>query len=585
MREPETKIEWLFINLRWLFLTAVAGVIGVEAVLNNTPLPISVVILLIIGVATNILAMISLFQSSLSKFTRTFTLIGDIALTLGFIAGSGGTQSPLLFFTLIPIITAALRYTWFIGMLFAIAIVMAYWGIAWYLDLSQVIPPPLPQIFPYLTTGIVLLFAGGAVSLISARIKQTLKVEQQRRKAETEAALTSAHQRVRLIFELASTLSATLNYERVLETALDVSNAGLREILSRDVKQVGMILLFGMDQTLYVAKSRGLSNMDEQRRFPAQQGILAKAITQVDPVVVEEPGQDPELGQVIATHNTRQAIVIPLRAGFESYGLLVLCSYESETYTHDFQDLLVAVCNQAVMALQNASLYQNLMEEKERLVEVEETERKKLARDLHDGPTQTIAAIAMRLNYIRLLLERDPGKAVEELSQLEELARKTTKEIRQMLFILRPLILETQGLAPAVEQLVQKITETNPLPIHMEIDSVAAKLMSKEAQGAVFHIIEEGLNNVRKYAQANDVWIRIYPKGTNVIAEVEDNGSGFDIAKTEASYDERGSLGLKNLRERAILVKGKTVIQSEPGKGTKITVTVPVDRKQLLTPS
>ena len=79
--------------------------------------------------------------------------------------------------------------------------------------------------------------------------------------------------------------------------------------------------------------------------------------------------------------------------------------------------------------MQNASSYQRLIEEKERIVEVEEEARKKLARDLHDGPTQSVAAIAMRANFIRRLLEREPKSAAEEIYKLEELARKTTKEI------------------------------------------------------------------------------------------------------------------------------------------------------------
>ena len=90
------------------------------------------------------------------------------------------------------------------------------------------------------------------------------------------------------------------------------------------------------------------------------------------------------------------------------------------------------------------------------MVEVEEDARTKLARDLHDGPTQSISAIAMRLNFVRLLLGRDPQKVKDELFKLENLARRTTKEIRTMLFTLRPVVLETQGLAAAVEQLAEK---------------------------------------------------------------------------------------------------------------------------------
>ncbi len=584
MGDSEFKIEWLFVSLRWFFLMAIAGIIGLDTMHSGMKFPPLVIILLAIGAVGNMVTMTALLRDTLGKLTRTLVLVEDTLLTLGFIVASGGTQSPLLFVSLIPIMSAAMRFSFLASMVITLSVVIAYWGIAW----QQVAPAPaasfgdiFKSISGYLANGLILLLAGGTIAQIGSRINQTLNTERDHREKEAAASIEAAHQKARLIFELASTLSATLNYERVLEAALDVSNAGLREFFTgennQDVSQTGMILLFSMDQTLYVAKSRGISQKDEQRRFPAQKGILATAVEKAEPIITDDPAADPELNQVSVIQYSRQAIVVPLRAGFESYGLLVLCSTEPDTYTPDFQDLLIAICNQAVMALQNASLYQNLMEEKERLVAVDEDARKKLARDLHDGPTQTIAAIAMRLNYIRMLIQRDPAKSLEELEQLEDLARKTTKEIRQMLFTLRPLILESQGLIAALQQLKQKINETDPQPIHLELDKEAENLLGKEAQGAVFYITEEATTNARKHAKADNIWIRLYRRGMNVIAEIEDDGAGFDLAATEANYASRGSLGMRNLYERAELVKGKTTIKSAKGQGTKITVTIQVD--------
>ncbi|HOT92882.1 MAG TPA: histidine kinase [Anaerolineae bacterium] len=580
LSESEIKIEWLFINLRWLFLLAVAGIAGIEAALQAAQFPSTVTALLVVGSAANMIAMVVLLQNALNKSIQSVILIQDIGLALGFIAASGSTTSPLLFFSLIPITTAALRFSRLYGLIVVASVVLVYWIIVWNQNGFSLTTPFLQlmaRAFPYFTNGVILLLAGSAVSQTGVRIRQTLIAEREKKEREAQSALESAHQKIRLIFELTSTLSATLNYERVLEAALDVSNTGLREFYThKDIKQIGLILLFGMDQTLYVAKARGIPTQDERVRLPAQEGVLLKAIEAADPIVVNAPREDPELGKFSAMQDCRQAIVVPLRAGFESYGFLVLGSPEPDAYTADFQDLLVAICNQAVMALQNANLYQNLMEEKDRLVTVEEDARKKLARNLHDGPTQTIAAIAMRLNYIRMLVKREPEKSIEELQQLEELARKTTKEIRQMLFTLRPLILETQGLIAALQQLKQKIAETDPLPvIHLELEKEAEGVLSKEAQGAIFYITEEATTNARKYAKAKNLWIRLYQRSLNVIAEIEDDGVGFDVAAMEANYASRGSLGMINLRERATLVKGKTVIKSAPGQGTKVTVTVP----------
>jgi signal transduction histidine kinase len=580
MNKSDFKIEWLFINLRWFLLFAVAAVIGLDVALTEATFPRAGLLLLIVGGVANLTALIVLMQGPSARLLRDMMLLHDVLLTLGFIASSRELRTQLLFVSLVPIIGAALRISYMASIWLTLGVVGAYWGIGFLDGVFDLNGPPLEvlsNVVPYVTSSTILIVAGLAVSRVGVKIKQALLTEREDRERKTQSALRLAHHRASIIFELASTLSATLNYERVLEAALDISHAGLQEFFAdpSDFSQIGMILLFGMDETLYVAKARGVSPREEQSRFAAEQGVLAKAIVAIDPILINEPADDPELVRIGRFRECQQAIVVPLRAGFESYGLLVLGSTEPDLYTSDFQQLLVAICNQAVLALQNASLYQNLMEEKDRLVTVEEDARKKLARDLHDGPTQTIAAIAMRLNYIRLLVNQDPDDAIRELSQLEDLARRTTKEIRQMLFTLRPLILESQGLIAAIRQLKQKINETDPMPIHLEADQAVEKLLSKDAKGAIFYIVEEATTNARKHSEADNIWIRLYPRSLNVIAEIEDDGKGFDVAAMEADYASRGSLGMINLRERAILVKGKTVINSAPGEGTKITVTVP----------
>ena len=145
-------------------------------------------------------------------------------------------------------------------------------------------------------------------------------------------------------------------------------------------------------------------------------------------------------------------------------------------------------------------------------------------------------------------------------------------------------ILETQGLLAALEQLkkeMPEITHTAPIPIHLEAGKDVEKLLSKEAQDAIFHIVAEAMSNACHHAQADNLYLRLYQHGTNVIVKVEDDGVGFDVAKVEARCAKREPSDSErlNLRERAALVKGKTKIQSAPGKGTKITVTIPVDPK------
>jgi signal transduction histidine kinase len=233
-----------------------------------------------------------------------------------------------------------------------------------------------------------------------------------------------------------------------------------------------------------------------------------------------------------------------------------------------------------VIAVQNARLYQDLVEEKERMIEVQEEARKKLARDLHDGPTQSVAAMAMRINLARRIMNKDVKEATKELVKIEELAHRTTKEIRHMLFTLRPLILESQGLTAALEAMAEKMRETFAQNVIINVDEGVLKDMEMGKQGVIFYIIEEATNNARKHANALHIWVRLRTFESGIaLLEIEDDGLGFDVVAVNQSYDKRGSLGMVNLRERTELVTGLLNIDSAPGKGTRVQVYIPLSEE------
>jgi len=547
------EVDWLISNLRWLLLASVVLVSFADFFINHkgnfpeaTPF-IPQIVLLVFALFYNLAVILLLSYGSL-RFMPAMTLLIDTLLTIGFVITSGGLSSPLLFFALFPILTAALRFQWGISLLIAVAIVGGC-GFAGYLML----PPGKSwlDLLPFAASGLILLLATLVSSLVGDKVKQTI-AHRHRLKEKTELRkLRSAQEHSRVIFELASTLSATLNYNQVLEAVLEVGETGMREWGQPNSTHVSLVMLFGHDN-LQIKASRHLPPRDQKATFQGQSGVLSRALMSAEAVIIDNPSADPELGQLIAMHSCRQAVVVPLRAGFENYGAVVFGSPQHDAYAGDHKSLLTAICNQAIVALQNAQLYQSLMEEKERIVDVEEDARKKLARDLHDGPTQSIAAIAMRLNYTRMLLERekDTQQAIEELTRIEELGRRTTKEIRHMLFTLRPLILETQGLHAAIQQYISKLAETDDLPIHLEARPEIDKLLDQNAQGVIFYIIEEAISNARKHAQATSIWVRLYIQDGTFVIEVEDNGAGFDVGAVQRRYDERGSLGMYHLGAR-----------------------------------
>jgi signal transduction histidine kinase len=395
---------------------------------------------------------------------------------------------------------------------------------------------------------------------------------------ESEAIrLRTTRERTRAIYELANTISASLDYRRVLEAAQDTGELLLSNDDGQRARVVSAALLFqGAEDKLRVVSSRHLTRSDEQVEIEGQRGILGLALKQAEPVFAGEALHDPELRYFAGFQDAKSLLVIPLRSGFEHYGVLVFGCDKPNAFSEEHAELLSAIGTQATLSLQNAVLYQTLLNEKEKIVEVEEDARKKLSRDLHDGPTQSVAAIAMRVNYIRRLIERQPQQAIEELWKVEELARRTTKEIRHMLFTLRPLVLESQGLAAALEQLAEKMRDTHGVEVALQTQPDVEMYLDTHAQGVLFYIIEEAVNNARKHAQAQQITVRLSKHDAYVLVEVEDNGVGFDVDEVTAGYDRRGSLGLINMRERAELIEGNLRIQSAPGHGTRISVMIPL---------
>ena len=393
------------------------------------------------------------------------------------------------------------------------------------------------------------------------------------------------HERLNEVYKLLTQLTSSLNYQRVLDSALDLSMRALSTPNDPSDRLVSAVLLFseekeGQEPELLFGASRRFTRSDLRYIFPARQGLLKHTIDEGAPLHIQDIPKDPELGRLIALQSCKSAYCIPLCEGLHTYGVLLFAHPDLSYFSTERRDVLDIIGNQSVIAIQNARLYRDLKQEKERMVEIQEEARKKLARDLHDGPTQSVAAIAMRVNFARRLIDRDSNAASEELYKIEDLARRTTKEIRHMLFTLRPLVLESQGLKAALESMAEKMQETYDQNMVVDIDSTIETSLEMGKQGVVFAIIEEAVNNARKYAQASHIWVRLKTIQQDIaVLEIQDDGIGFDVESVEGNYEQRGSLGLVNMRERAELVNGIINIQSTQGSGSQIQVVIPLSEE------
>jgi signal transduction histidine kinase len=315
------------------------------------------------------------------------------------------------------------------------------------------------------------------------------------------------------------------------------------------------------------------------RRMGRDQGIAGWVLNHHEAVIVDDTLQDKRSNLSIPAsvgYTTESMICAPLINRGQAIGVLQILNKQNEgRFDESDRELLVALAAQSAIALRNAQLYQELVHEHDRLISVEVDERKRLARNLHDGPTQIVAAVIMRLQFIRKLLTRKPEMVDDELVEVGTLAEQAMRQLRTMLFELRPVILETQGLIPALEAYARRLTETEQFEVHLKAQDGVPRLR-KEAEAAIFAVVQEAIGNAKKYAQAKNIRIEIQQRGEQLQVNVRDDGVGFEVDTTLPEAEARGSLGMIHMRESAALLQGTLTLDSMPGEGATVGLTLPL---------
>ncbi len=526
------------------------------------------------GIALTLTALLAgtIFIKSLNNATLLVMGAGDLILMAYYL---NITQAEPSLFT--PIVGAflvigMLRFGGMWGSFYAILLLAVAFSMIVYIVGVNALDDRIDSyILPLLTLFVIALLNGIWVYVRdryddSALLKRMTTAKEQQ--------LDDMRGRAHVISEMTSALTGTMSFDKILDATLDMSQISLRKNARQRV--VGMVLLFrAYDETLYIANTRGLRNVDQNRTIKGKTGIVGKTLKECLPTIGENPAKDPELALFGVFKGLRSVLCIPLRAHYDNYGVVIFASEEYNAFNEDHIDTLNSIGVQATVALQNAVLYKNLMQEKERLIQMEEDARKALVRDLHDIPTQTISAVVMKIRIIMRQLEISPEEVPGELKLVEEMTLRATEEIRHVLFKLRPLVLESKGLAAALQELAEKMMKTYKQPMTVRVGADVERYVDDTQQGALFYLIEEAANNARKYAEASMITVQIARQGEVLAVRIADNGKGFDMDTANANV--KGSFGMINMRERAELLDGTLTLKTGRGKGTTIDVVIPLN--------
>lgn len=571
-KKPHSNDDWIAISLRWFILLGLM----VTIVLGEAG-SVYVALLLLAGGVWNLSLTYLILIKKNKIIPRTVHVAVDMGIAYLVFILSGCFLGNLGWVGLLPVVSGAAYFGITVGITLSLVNVVLQGLIALFYSPPLTVLIHLAVVFPlYTVSGIVISSIQRKMNRLSTPVDKLAGKEEQ---VQGDGEGVKSY---RVIYEMISELNASLNYQRVLEKSLDVSARILADPENQQGKKiVSAVWLYstieGGETVLSVGSSRRFTPADKRITLPGTEGLLGLTIDEGVPRLTDNVNGDEELKQVVALRACKVAYCIPLRSGLNTYGVLLFAHPEEDYFSGERQEILDIVGNQVVIAMQNARLYSDLEIEKERIMEIQEDSRKKLARDLHDGPTQSVAALAMRANFARRLLERDKKTAADELYKVEDLARKTTKEIRHMLFTLRPLVLESQGLDAALQSMAEKMQETYNQNVVIDTDADVIDRLAMTKQGIIFYIAEEAVNNARKHAQAEQVWVKLmFTEDDVALLSIKDDGTGFDLESVDAEYESRGSLGIVNMRERAELINSIIQIDSNKEKGTRISVYIPL---------
>jgi two-component system, NarL family, sensor histidine kinase DegS len=209
------------------------------------------------------------------------------------------------------------------------------------------------------------------------------------------------------------------------------------------------------------------------------------------------------------------------------------------------------------------------------IIRAQEEERRRLAREIHDGPTQLLNSVVLRIDVCQRFFDSDLQRLKDELQQLKELVRLSLQDVRKIIFDLRPMALDDLGVVPALRTFLKDYQGRTGIEADFSVFGNDRRY-DPAFEIAIFRIVQEALTNVYKHASASRVWVKVETAGGKEIkVQVKDDGTGFDPAEVKPGVAGT-KFGLVAMRERTELLGGHMEIHSAPGRGTKLNLIFPL---------
>lgn len=415
-----------------------------------------------------------------------------------------------------------------------------------------------------------------AVALENARLYQALQDELAQRK-EAESALWRSVRRLETVHEIDQAILGAKSREEVgqallhnLQELVPCQRASI-DLLDFDA---GEILVLAAEQT--IGEGRALAGA----RFPlVRPSELDDMLYPRQAVYVGDLRRLPPepIVRAVRGDGIRSVLMAPITAQGQLIGLLSLGSDHVDGFEAQHRPIVQELADTAGIAIQQAHLFDSVRQHRERLrqtlsrlAEVEETERRRVVRELHDRVGQNLTALDLNLSLVRSQLEKHGFPQLgARLDDSLSLVEQTNRRIRRLMIDLRPPVLDDYGLLSALHWYGDRFAGRTGIAVAVEGDEELTDGLSPHVENALFRIAQEALNNIAKHARADVITIALTADEVALRLTITDDGRGFD---PESAESKRGSWGLLTMRERAESVGASCCFDSTPGEGTRVVV-------------
>lgn len=386
--------------------------------------------------------------------------------------------------------------------------------------------------------------------------------------------LADAEQEARLLSRAIETISAGLDLDEIVQGVARL----VTETTATDVCFVHLLDEDGTHLRLRGA-TPPFDELQGQVVLAVGEGVSGWVAAHGKPAVITDNKlADPRYRYIPALRGeefTSMASVPIVAAPGHLVGVLNVHSRRRREFTSADVELLGSVAGLMAGAIENARLHRRLSDREEalerfaeRTVELQESERRRLAGEIHDGISQRIVSLSFHLSAAADAVTHDPSFAAGQIAAAQKLAGAALEETRFAIAGLRPPVLDDLGLAASLESLARDLPS-----LSVEVETTPCRL-PEHVETAIYRIAQEALQNVAKHADASHVVLRLSEFPDTVLVEISDDGTGFDTTDTPSETDV-ARYGLAGIRERAELIGAELELESWPGQGTAVRLTIP----------